>query len=55
MQNEKQIIITIAREYGSGGYLIADMLGKNTGCRCTTAPSSRSLGKGAGSFQAEAF
>ena len=31
MQNEKQIIITIAREYGSGGLLIADMLGEKYG------------------------
>ena len=31
MQNEKQIIITIAREYGSGGHLIADMLGEKYG------------------------
>ena len=27
MENDKQVIITIGREYGSGGHLIADMLG----------------------------
>ena len=44
MEHEKQqVIITIGREYGSGGHLIADMLGEKYGCRCTTVLSSRLL------------
>ena len=31
MEHEKQVIITIGREYGSGGHLIADMLGEKYG------------------------
>jgi hypothetical protein len=31
MENDKQVIITIGREYGSGGHLIADMLGEKYG------------------------
>lgn len=40
---KQQVIITIGREYGSGGHLIADMLGEKYGLPVYDSTSSRLL------------